>query len=102
MGLLADSEGPDQTVRICRLTWAFAVRKGIKEHFRKAMSILKKIIRCFEVSKNNSYYHDLFVGGRGEAVFYSDLKFFSPLNTVMVMPSQTIKYPHFSLAGLNL
>ena len=34
MILLADSKGPDQAVRIRRLTWAFAVRICPKKRFR--------------------------------------------------------------------
>ena len=34
MILLADSEGPDQTARMRRLIWAFAVRKCPKARFR--------------------------------------------------------------------
>ena len=36
MILLADSEGPDQTARMRRLIWAFAVRICSKTHFRMA------------------------------------------------------------------
>ena len=36
MVLLADSEGPDQTVRMCRLIWAFDIRISPKTYFRIA------------------------------------------------------------------
>ena len=36
MNLLVDSEGPDQTARMCRLIWAFAVCIGLKICFFKA------------------------------------------------------------------
>ena len=35
MILLADSEGPDQTARMRRLLWAFAVRICPRTQFRK-------------------------------------------------------------------
>ena len=39
MILLADSEGPDQTARMRRLIWAFAVRILPKVCFRMARAI---------------------------------------------------------------
>ena len=39
MRLLADSEGPDQTVRMRRLIWAFAVHISQKIRFCMAWSI---------------------------------------------------------------
>ena len=39
MILLADSERPDQTARMHRLIWAFAVRRCLKTHFPMAWSL---------------------------------------------------------------
>ena len=39
MSLLMDSEGPDQTVWMCRLIWAFAVHICPKTHFCMARPI---------------------------------------------------------------
>ena len=39
MIVLADSEGPDQTARMRRLIWAFAVRICPKTRFRMALPI---------------------------------------------------------------
>ena len=44
MILLVDSEGPDQTVQMRRLIWAFAVRICPKTHFHMALPIWLHVI----------------------------------------------------------
>ena len=48
---VADSEGPDQTVWMCRLIWAFAVCICQKIHFRIAWPI-----KTFEAQLEGYYY----------------------------------------------
>ena len=84
MSLLADSKGPDQTARMRRLIWAFAVRicpkkrfriawpyvltvHGIKTAFNHARVFPKDlfpfIYSCFVVSSSSSVYSQLFCCG---------------------------------------
>ena len=47
MILLADSEGPDQTVApVCRLTWSFIVRIRPEKNGTKEQATSRKLCRC--------------------------------------------------------
>ena len=50
MALFADSTGPDQTVRMRRVIWAFAVRIFPKPHFLHGAANLMSVILSLVLS----------------------------------------------------